>query len=431
MILRLSDSVSRFLVVLAALAFAGGLSYFAVRMAMGEIAGERQSGEQLRAATRWEPRNPEYWFRLGHFDQFNLEQPDPTSARESLQRAVALNPQYTDAWLDLATLCELEGDTAGAQDAYGRAQKSYPSSAEVSWRYGNFLLRTGDLPKASVELRRSIEADPHRAAAAFSRVYRADPNMDEILENVLPPIPSVYVDVIAEAVASKQLGFAQTVWNRLLTLKPQLLMLHFEPLVSALVADQDYAMARRVWNQGAATMNLPPLLQPQGSVVWDPSFESSINGFTLSWHFSPLEQGVRISLDSTEKRSGKQSLRLSFDGKQNPGLDAACITSFVDPGTTYHFSGWIKTREVTTEQGVRFRLRSLGGRDAQVLATGEFHGSMPWTSVDVPWTAGDDVHRVQICGSRDPSDNSDVRISGNVWVDDVNLVPESPELSKP
>ena len=47
------------------------------------------------------------------------------------------------------------------------------------------------------------------------------------------------------------------------------------------------------------------------------------------------------------------------------------------------------------------------------------------------WIAGPIVHRVQICVSRDPSDNPDVRISGTAWVDDVNLVPQPAEHHKP
>ena len=43
--------------------------------------------------------------------------------------------------------------------------------------------------------------------------------------------------------------------------------------------------------------------------------------------------------------------------------------------------------------------------------------------VDQTWTAGPNTPRVQICVTREPSDNPGVRISGTAWVDDVNLVP--------
>jgi tetratricopeptide (TPR) repeat protein len=432
MILRISDSISRALGVIAACLIAAVMSYFACRMALGAIAAEGQTTEQLRAATRWEPRNSVYWYLWGHFEESNMERPDPVGAASFLQTAVLLNPLYTDAWLELANTHELEGDLDEARRAYIHAEQSYPSSAEVAWRYGNFLLRTGDLPDAFAKLRSAVEKDPQFAAAAYSRVYRADPNQDDVLEKVLPPIPRVYVAVIAEATAAKQLAFAQIVWARLLALKPKLQVHDFDNLVYSLAADSEYAMAQRIWNQGASTLSLPPLLQQQGSLVWDPSFESGVEGATFSWHYQPLDQGVQISLDSNEKHSGGRSLRFAFDGKHNPGGDLACTWSAVNSvGQSYHFSAWIKAREVTTQQGLRFRITSLGSKESSVSTTQEFHGGLPWTLVEMPWMAGKDVYGVRICVSRDPSDNPDVRISGSAWVDDVNLVPDALEPRRP
>jgi hypothetical protein len=140
---------------------------------------------------------------------------------------------------------------------------------------------------------------------------------------------------------------------------------------------------------------------------------------------------VSIGLDKAQKLSGNQSLRLSFDGKHNPNLEAACTLAVVQPGTTYRFSGWIKTIDITTEYGIGFRLRAIEPDKTPVVNTREIHGTNPWTSVEETWIAGPNVHRVQICVSRDPSDNPDVRISGTAWVDDVNLVSQSAEPHTP
>jgi hypothetical protein len=431
MILRLSDSLSRGLLVLAAATVAVVVSFFGIRMAIAARAADGTTAKEFETAAGLEPHNPEYWYRLGHYEQFSLEDPDPVRAIDSLHRAIAIDPHYTQAWLDLATCYELEGNSEATRDAYRHAEQSYPVSAEVAWRYGNYLLRTGDLPHAFEELHRGLLADPSRAAAAFSRVYRADPNLDEILAKVLPAQPGVYVDVIAEATSGKQLGMALEVWAQLLTLHPHLQIREFSALVNALLAASADADARRVWEQGTATLNLPPLLQPRGSVLWDPSFESGISNAPFSWQFKPLAQGVRTTFDSTQKLSGAQSLRISFDGKENPNLDVACAMGLVEPGGHYLFSGWIKTQELTTKQGISFRLLGLGGDYLPPVVTREVHGTTPWTSIEVPWTAGPKNRRVQVCVRRDPSDDPDVRISGNAWIDDVTLVPHAREHRQP
>jgi hypothetical protein len=431
MILRLSDSLSRGLLVGAAVVVAVVVSFFGIRMTIAAGAADGTTARDLELAVRLEPRNSEYWYRLGHYEQFNLEDPNPDRSLDAFHHATTLDPHYTEAWLDLATSYELDGNSEATRDAYQRAKESYPASAEVSWRYGNYLLRAGDLPRALEELHHALQADPHRAAAAFSRVYRADQNMDDILTKLLPAQPNIYIDVIEEARSANQLAVAQEVWARLLTLRPHLETHDFYRLVDALLAAGEDADARRIWDQGIATQNLPPLLRPRGSVIWDPSFESGVSNFSFAWYFQPIVQGVRTTFDSTQKLSGRQSLRISFDGKHNPNLDVACTLGMVAPGTSYLFSGWIRTQELTTNQGIAFRLRGLGKDPAPSADSREIHGTTSWTVIDMPWTAGPGIRRVLVCVRRDPSDNPDVRISGSAWVDDVTLVPQSPGHHQP
>jgi tetratricopeptide (TPR) repeat protein len=431
MILRVSESLSRGLVVLAAIVVAATLSYFSVRTAVAARAAERETASGLETAIRLEPSNPDYWYRIGHFQQFNLEELDSSLAALYLGKAIALNPLYTNAWLDLGTNYELEGNTKAAREAFLQAKISYPSSAEVAWRYGNFLLREGELPTAYAEIQLAVRLDPHRAATAFSRCYRANPDIDAILNQALPADPVVYVDVLGEAARSKQLSVAQTVWERLLVMHPRLHFRDFDPFVSELLAAGRAIDGRRVWDEGVATMTLPALQRAKDSVVWDPSFESGAGGYFFSWRYPPLTQGAQVSLDSLQKHSGSQSLRLTFDGKRNPNLEPACTTVNVEPNTAYHFSGWVRTQELTTNSGIGFRIYSIGDPTSPVNQTSEIHGTFPWTNVDMPWTSGPKVHQARICIVREPSDTPNTNISGTAWVDDVNLVPQSAEPEKP
>lgn len=433
MILRLSDSLARALVVLASVLVGAWLCFYSIRAAVARYGAEGTTERRLELATKLEPGNPTYWYALARFHQFDLENPNPELAKQLHLKAISLDPLYTDAWMDLGTEYELEGNRQEARRAFEEAKKSYPTSADVSWRYGNFLLREDDQSAAYSELKRAIAADPHRAASAFSRAYRSNPNIEQILNEVLPKQENVYLPVIQAAADAKQFAVAQTVWNELMQLHPKLTLRDVDGLVMPLMQDREFLEARQVWDEGVGTMTLPPLLQPQLSVVWDPSFESGVNGAAYSWSFHPVEQGVSIGFDKTEHTSGggEQSLRLSFDGKHNPNLDAACTYVNVQPGTNYYFSGWIKTKGLTTENGIEFRIRSFKAGKASVTSTREIHGTNGWTEVDLDWTSPTDAHVAQICITREPSDNPDVRISGTAWVDDVNLVPKSTGTRKP
>lgn len=432
MILRLSDSLSRGLIVAAALCVAAPLSFYSIRMARAAYAAEETSAQGLELATRLEPGNQEYWYRLGHFQQFNLEQPDSAEAVQYLKKAIEIDAHYTDALLDLGTAYELDGHAQEARDAYILAKKSYPASAEVAWRYGNFLLREGDTQAAYPEFRRSLEIDPNRAASAFSRCFRASGNIDDIFDKVLPPIPSAYFDVIKETSDAKQLALAQLVWKRVLKLQPRLTVRDFEPLVSGLLASGDNTTARRIWEEGTEAMYFPALLPLPGSLIWDPSFESGVNGYSFSWRFRPFAEGVTTVVDPTEKLSGNQSLRLTFDGKHNPYIEVACTAALVAPKTNYHFSAWVKTKDLTSDHGIGFHIRSFTPKNLEepVVRTREVHGTNPWTFIDLPYSTGPDANRAWICVSRERDIDTGVRISGTAWVDDVNLTPRTEEPAR-
>jgi tetratricopeptide (TPR) repeat protein len=433
MILRLSDSLSRGLIVAASFVIAAVLSFFSIRTAIAARGADQGSADGFRLATRLEPQNSEYWYRFGHFEQFNLEDSDSAEAEKLLEKAIEIDPKYSDAWLDLGTAYELDGDSAKARDAYIEAKKSYPASAEVAWRFGNFLLRQGDSQAAYPEFRRALETDPRRAAAAFSRCYRANPNLDEIIDQILPAKPGPYVDIIKEMSDSKQVAVAQVVWKRLLAMHPRLNVTDFQPLVGALLQEGDTVQARQVWAEGSAAMYLPPLGGLPDSLIWDPGFESGINQAIFSWSFQPIVQGVTAAFDTTEKHSGNQSLRLSFDGKHNPEIEPACVKVIVTPNTDYQLTGWVKTNALTTNHGIGFRVHSYTDKgEASLVASGQrVYGTTDWTPVDLTYITGPNVKTALVCVYRERDLDSDERISGTAWVDDVNLVPKVLEPSKP
>ena len=175
MILRLSDSISRGLIVLFSVLLGLWLSFSGIRAAIARNGAERDTANGLKLAVRLEPENPSYWYFLGRYQQYNLEQPNSALAIQSYQKAIALNPLATDAWLDLAMAYELDGKLDQARDAYLAAKKSYPGSAKVSWSYGNFLLRQGQQVQAYTELRRAIEADPRRGRIFTSLPLESQP----------------------------------------------------------------------------------------------------------------------------------------------------------------------------------------------------------------------------------------------------------------
>jgi tetratricopeptide (TPR) repeat protein len=431
MILRLSNSTQRRTLVVVALLAALFLSYFGIRNARADYFAGSQSRQGFERATQLEPGNARNWYLLARYWQFNLEESDPQQAIRAYRVAVSVDPHSAENWLGLGSAYESIGDIASARDAFLQARKAYSLSAEVSWQYGNFLLRQGELKTAFAEMRRAVQADPKRGAEAFSRSIRAEPDVDLVLDRVLPPLRDVYVDVIWDQINDGHADNALKVWDRLAAIHPSLRLQDVLTLMGSLLAKKQFTKAQRVWSQAVDFAGMGDLQGPPGSVLWDGGFESGVTGVGFSWIISDYLGGVQVDFDASEKHSGKHSLRLTFDGKSDVNFNGVCHYVPVQPSTPYRFSAWLHTRDLTTDQGIRFQLRSLGAHDSTVLVTPAVHGSQPWTQMDLPWVSGIDVQELQVCVVRLPSDQTDNRIQGTAWIDDVALVPASPEHAKP
>jgi hypothetical protein len=429
--LEMRRPVSRGIVLVFAFAAAAFLSYFSVRNAVAVHYADLQTRQGYERAVRLEPGDFRTWYLLGHYWQFSLTEEDTARAIQAYLTSVSFNPRSADTWMELATAYESEGNVVAARDAYLQAKKNYPISAEVAWRYGNFLLLQGELDGAFLEMHRAVEADHKLGPEAFSRFLRVEPNVEKVVDRLLPQASDVYVNVISDQISYGHIEVALAVWDRLAAMHPRLHLQDAYSLTGDLLKRKKYADARRVWDQAAALAGLVDLQGPPGSLLWDGGFESGLSGGSFTWLYPQNFRAVQIRIDSQEKHSGNHSLRLTFDGRTNINFSQVCHNVVVQPSTNYHFSAWVRTRELTGNEGIRFQLRALETQDSAVVVTPEVRGSEPWTQVETSWTSGKDVQEMQICLLRYPSDQEGHRIQGTAWIDDVALVPSFTERSKP
>jgi tetratricopeptide (TPR) repeat protein len=430
MILRLLIRAQRGL-LLTAFAAMSFLSYFSIRVARAAHAAGLNSREGYERAVRLEPSDPRNWYLLGRFYQYDFEQADTNAAQNALLFARSLDPLSADTLLDLATIYDEAGKTAEARAAYLDAKRVYPLSAEVLWRYGNFLLRNNELDAAFPEIRKAVQLDPKRSAEAFSRCRRVVPDANEILDRVIPKNLESYLDILFDIANDGQLDTALQVWQRAKILPGNLHMMDVTPLANALIQSGRMSDATQLWREASAKLAkaLPP--DPAGSVIWDGGFESSFFGGGLSWRYPENTKGVQIKADPSEKHSGAQSLRLMFTGRSNIYFVDICHLAPAEAGKTYNFSAWVQTKALTTDQGIRFGIfSSVTGKPMAVL-TGDVHGDQPWTNLKFTWTAPADAPTARVCIVRSPSEMPDGQIAGIAWIDDVSLTPvsTSPVLS--
>jgi len=81
---------------------------------------------------------------------------DPALAADELRAALALNPGFVLAWLNLGNIHEDLGEVEAARDAYGRALALDPRNGRARARLGVIAVATGEAAAATVDLQRAL-----------------------------------------------------------------------------------------------------------------------------------------------------------------------------------------------------------------------------------------------------------------------------------
>jgi tetratricopeptide (TPR) repeat protein len=376
------------------------------------------------------PGNGEAWDRVGHIRQWDLADPNPAGAVADYERAVHDDPLSAHYWMDLASAREETGDVSGARGAFERARAVYPTSAEVAWNYGNFLLRQEEYPEGFSQIQQAVRTDPRLLPLAISRTWRSNRDVNLLLDRVLPADADAYFQALDFFASNHQADAGLAVWQRLLALGKSFPVARSFPFLDELIADNRGSDARLVWRQALAAAGVPHEEPAGGSLIWNGGFAQDFLNGGLDWRWAPL-LGVAIDFESAPPSYGTRSVRLDFGGGTNVALDEPVQYVPVEPSQTYHFHAYMRTEAISTESGLRFAVSDPRGGGSTSLLTENMAGSHPWTAVDGDVTTGPGTHLLQVRLYRTPSRLFDNRLSGSAWVADVSLVPADAEAGKP
>lgn len=378
--------------------------------------------QQVRGASLT-PGDAQAWDRIGEAIASNFDAP-PGAAISFFQHAVAVDPGSAHDWMDLAQAYESDGNVSEAGAAYERARRDYPISAEVSWKYGNFLLRQGKTPEGLTEVHRALVTDSKLVPLALSRVWNSDRDVHVILNEVLPPGQGARLQALDFFAAVRDQAAARETWKEIVAAsKAQPLVLEDAfPYLQYLIATDQAREAESIWREAIAVARWPESDAADGSRIWNGGFEQPIAYGGLDWRIYQVP-GAYAETDSSVHHSGERSLRVDFTGGVN--LDFGNVDQIVpvEPGTNYVFQYFMRTESISTESGIRFEILDLN--DNQVdLMTPDLTGTNRWTPVKVNVVTGQKTHFLDIRLRRLPSRLFDNKLSGTVWVDDVGLSPK-------
>lgn len=385
---------------------------------------DTQNLGSIARGTQLVPGNADAWDRLGRFRQWNFASPDPAAAVRDYQRAVRDLPISSYYWIDLATAYGQTGNVGKANDAFERAGAEYPTSAEVAWQYGNFLLREHQVQKGLREVHRAVAGDPALIPLAISRIWISTHDVNALLDRALPRTTDAYFQALDFFLSMHDANSSLTVWNRLTKLNQPFALVNAFPFLDALIAADRGADATKVWLEAihaSGTTYEPPL---GSSLIWNGRFAESFANGGLGWRWdSPV--GVEINFDQPRVASPARSVRLDFGGGNNTDLEAPAEYVAVQPNSAYRFTAYLKTEAISTESGVRFSISDPNHRGAVDVTTDNLTGTHPWTEAKADVVTGPETRFLVLRLYRPPSRLFDNKLSGTAWIADVSLTPSS------
>lgn len=397
------------------------VAYVGVKSAYADqLESSSHPADWLRA-TQMEPDNGAYWYKLGLYREWDIDNGDLNKAIEYLTRASSLDPRSATYQMALGGAYETAGDLTKAKQFYLAALEDYPLSTEAHWRYGSFLLRQGDTQQAFHEIHFAVVGDRALIPLAVSRIWLETHDAQSLLKTVLPADTEVYQQALEWFCNAKEPDPALAVWKRMISLHQIIPIQNSFGIVDFLVAANRGDDARKVWREALTASGKGDEAQREGELIFNGGFEfDPVNG-GLDWHIIPTP-GVKFDYDTAAPHSGRRALRLKFDGTQNISLQTVWEDVPVESGRRYRFEGFLRTSGITTDSGIRFMIAFPGTSQPPILLD-SLTENRDWTGQSVEFSPVAGVHLARIMVDRLPSQRFDNKLAGTAWADDISIVP--------
>lgn len=336
------------------------------------------------------------------------------------ERAAALRPRDYYLWMVLGNSRDQMDDEEGAVAALREAVRAAPYYASPRWQLGNVLFRAGQRAEGFGEMRRAALSDQTFLPNMIDLAWGATDNDAAATQSLIRPESRQWRLSLAHFLARK--GKAAEALNLARESSP-LTEAERHVLVNELLAAKGYAEAYEVW-AGLKGDGGQPASSGAGHVT-NGDFENQLSfdetGF--GWQFSREQSTVRISLDSSEPRSGAHSLRLDWNGTTQPNAPIISQLVLVEPDTRYRLNFAVRTHELVSGGLPLIILTEQGGSENRALAEPKLlpKGSNGWRDYSIEFATRADARAVLISLQRENCEGAPCPIFGRLWLDNFSL----------
>jgi len=257
--------------------------------------------------------------------------------------------------------------------------------------------------------------DPDRPPAAVQICWRIDPDVDLLLREVVPPMPTVYSSFLSYLISKKEAAAASKVWDATVQLGQPIDRRPVFVYILFLISQGQVDQARTVWQQAANLCNLSAYQPASENMVVNGDFSLDLINGGFDWiYYQPKE--VSLALDPTQPHTGNRSLRIVYDSRS---LEDSGIHQFIPvlPKTTYEFSANFRAEDIEGAGGPRFILQDAY-KGTIYFASDFLKEADFWKNVSGIFTTPPDAKLLLLRVQRFPIGSP---IKGKLWIDGIRL----------
>ncbi len=375
------------------------------------------SEENLLKAIRFRTSNPEPYYRLGLFYQWDIGHMDLEESARYLRKAIERNPLEQEYWLQLAKILQRMGDSALSQRASENAMRVFPTAYRGRWMTANLFLQQGDLEKAFLHFSYLLSHYPNQSSPVYDVLEKAVDDSDIVLERIVPRDPDSFRQYLSYLYEKGDREAARKAWVKRLSFGFQADRRETVRYIEFLISRGEFNEAFQAWGARCQEEGLSPFAE--GDLITNGDFgNDKILGGGFDWKIENVS-GTNVSFDPSITFEGKRSLKIVFTGKEN--VDFRHVYQFVPlkPDTEYVLSANMKTQAVTTKSGLKIEV--LGAGQAFQKSSETLTGDNEWRKLIIGFRSPASLQGGVVRVRREKTDKFDRYISGTVWIDHVSL----------
>ena len=366
----------------------------------------------LKRAVWLDPGDAEHRYLLGRYEL--LDSQSPQGALPWLQSAAKLNPGAGRYGIALALAQQSIGDVDSGKTALKEALAADPRTPELAWEAANLYLAQGATDDAMKQFHVVLQNDPELTLPAIRTCWRIRPDIDYLLDTVIPP--AVYPTMLDFLIAKSETAAAEKVWAQIFAVQQPVERQDVFGYVKYLVLHREVAQAARVWQEAAGMASLQAYEPSSTNLLVNGDFSLDMLNGGFDWVHQKSE-GVSLALDPSEAHSSSRSLRITFDG---PGIRDAGISQVVavEPNTSYEFSAFYKAEDMEGAGAMQFAIQDAY-KETSFLMSEDLRNSDFWKKAGGAFTTGPDTELLMVRIVRVPPGSP---IRGKLWIDGLQLV---------